>query len=229
MWKLSIVMGGIVFYYALSATGSFSAIPAIVVRVLSLGDISAARLVVSGDACNQINGAVGQQVCASDSSGASTICPVIIRSRIGSDVVLEFAELAAEKIDHKPVERKMLGKVRDLAPQGTGRVNADHRFFWITTDGAVDGKSGVKISRRVILEKSNISAWRPLTSIFERDRRAGPVAEHSAPYVGAAMAVLWGNGGKALGDGWERFFSENCDSLSRVGLNPVQDGTGRAG
>jgi len=173
---LSCLVVPLLFFYVMSATGSFSVIPFMVVRVLNLGEISAARIVVDKKTCDEMNGALGQKVC-SPTAGAdvASICPVIIRSRIGSQVVLDFAALAVERKsletdDHVGLESKH-----------------ESALVWVTTRGAIDGKSGHGVARRVILEKGKILAWQPLPAILERDEQDRSLQESSAPLVGAAI------------------------------------------
>ncbi|HEV6966846.1 MAG TPA: hypothetical protein VK305_15705 [Roseateles sp.] len=82
------------------ATGSFSAVSIIVVNKLGLGEYPLVRAVVNGKTCRQVNLALGQSVCLEVADEQPTaICPVALRSRIGSQVLLEFAAMSVEARD----------------------------------------------------------------------------------------------------------------------------------
>ncbi|MTD33065.1 hypothetical protein [Paludibacterium denitrificans] len=101
--KITLIFAPSVLFIVLSVTGSFSAIPMIAVKSLQLGEISAARIAISGKTCNEVNQALGQKVCVSGGADEPTaICPVSIKSRIGGQIVLEFSRLA-DSIDDKKI------------------------------------------------------------------------------------------------------------------------------
>jgi len=197
------IVAPLLLVMVLSVTRSFSAIPEMAVRVLGLGEISAARLVVSRETCDEINRGVGQTVCFSvPDERVSVICPVIIKSRIGSQVVLDFAALSVER-QHAANEKSDHKGERESA-----------RLVWLTTSGAVDGKSGKRIARRVFLEKSKILVWRPLPRIFEGDKQDENLKEKSSPYVGASLAGNWRDDSRGEGkdekEAFNSLFSGIC-------------------
>lgn len=145
--RLALIFAPSVLFLVLSVTGSFSVIPMIAVKSLQLGEISAARITISGKVCNEINQALGQRVCISgEADEATAICPVSIKSRIGAEVVLEFSRLA-DIVDDKKV----------------------HHVDWVTTQGRIEGNTGRRISRRIIIDKSKLLSWQPLIGIDEAD------------------------------------------------------------
>jgi len=145
--KLTWIFAPTLLFVVLSTTGSFSTIPMIAVKTLGLGEISAARIAVTGKTCREVNQTLGQHVCVNVGDDEVTaICPVMIKSRIGGQVVLDFAALA------------------DILDQ-----DKKPHIYWVTTEGAIDGKQGQRITRRVILDKAKLVGWQPLLGIGERD------------------------------------------------------------
>lgn len=139
--KIAFFVAPTLLFVILAVTGSFSSIPAMAMKALGQGEINTARIAVTGSACREINQALGQRVCAqADEDDVVAICPVMIKSRIGSQVVLEFAPVGV-----------------DAAPS--------QNIHWTTTKNKTDENRGQSISRRVILDKAKMLSWQPLQSI----------------------------------------------------------------
>lgn len=168
--KITLIFAPSVLFVVLSVTGSFSAIPMIAVKSLQLGEISAARIAISGKTCNEVNQALGQKVCVSGGADAPTaICPVSIKSRIGGQIVLEFSRLA-DNIDDKK----------------------NHHVNWVTTQGEIEGKTGRRINRRIILDKSRLLSWQPLRGIDGADienLKNAYITPHVATWLDYAQIV----------------------------------------
>ncbi|KQW45567.1 hypothetical protein ASD88_11740 [Pelomonas sp. Root662] len=91
-------LAALLLFLVFAATGSFSAASVMVVGKLGLGEYTAVRAVVSGKTCRQINLALGQAVCRETADeDATVICPAVLRSRIGSQALLEFAAMSIER------------------------------------------------------------------------------------------------------------------------------------
>lgn len=145
--KAAIVFAPLLLFIVLASTGSFSFFSVLAVKALGQGEIGAARITVTGKTCHEINETLGQRVCiTSDGEEATPICPVMIKSRIGSQVVLDFAPIG--------IEKHSIGKA-----------------FWITTNGTVDGKPGESTTRRIIIDKAKLLSWQPLKGFDERDQK----------------------------------------------------------
>lgn len=94
-WRYALLIAPSMLLVFSMVTGSFSAISVVAVSKLGLGEQHFVRAVVSGKTCKVVNEALGQAVCdpKAEEGAATTICPVVLRSRIGSQVLLEFASL----------------------------------------------------------------------------------------------------------------------------------------
>ncbi|WP_338768203.1 hypothetical protein [Massilia sp. METH4] len=145
--KAAAIIAPVLLFFVLLVTGSFSAFSTIAIKALGQGEITASRIAIDGSTCGEINAALGYEVCMpGGEKHVTAICPVMIRSRIGAQAVLEFSYMHARNSD---MEQK--------------------RVFWITTTGAIDGNPGVRITRRIIIDKDKILSWQPLKGFGERD------------------------------------------------------------
>lgn len=139
--KIAFFVAPTLLFIILVVTGSFSSIPAMAMKALGQGEISNARIAVTGSTCREINQTLGQRVCAeAEEDDIVAICPVMIKSRIGSQVVLDFAPVGIEAAPSKEIH-------------------------WTTTRNKTDENRGQSISRRVILDKTKMLSWQPLQSI----------------------------------------------------------------
>jgi hypothetical protein len=162
--KMAFIFAPTLLFLILIATGSFSSIPAMAMRALGQGEISAARIAVTGKVCREITQTLGQRVCAeAEESDVVAICPVMIKSRIGSQVVLEFA----------PV-------VVDPSPAQT--------LYWATTRNMTANSPGQALSRRVILDKAKMLSWQPLPLVYEKN-----ITDASPAPPPIATSVAFGN------------------------------------
>lgn len=95
---LALVLAPFLLFSTSLLTKSFSSISVISVNKLGLGEQHFVRAVVSGKTCKVVNQTLGQNVCdpQAEDDAPTAICPVVLRSRIGSQVLLEFASLAAQ-------------------------------------------------------------------------------------------------------------------------------------
>jgi hypothetical protein len=147
-------------FMILVVTGSFSSISAMCMRALGQGEISIARISVTGSACREINQTLGQRVCAeADKDDIVAICPVIIRSRIGSQVVLDFAPIRAAAKDAQAI-------------------------YWAASRKANDDSPLQSITRRVVLDKAKMLSWQPLQTIPEQNiiDKSTPMPEMATSY-----------------------------------------------
>lgn len=145
--KRAIALAPALLFFALLTTGSFSSFSTIAVKALGQGEITAARIAITGKTCKQINATLGYHVCnATDDETATAICPVMIRSRIGSQILLEFSYIHIMEDELK-----------------------NEKIYLVTTKGAVDGNAGGSITRRVVIEKEKVLSWQPLKGFSERD------------------------------------------------------------
>lgn len=143
--KIAFIVAPTLLFMILIVTGSFSSIPAMAMKALGQGEINIARIAVTGSTCREINQTLGQRVCAdAEKEDIVAVCPVMIKSRIGSQVVLEFAPIRAEAKDSQAI-------------------------FWITTKNKTDSDPGQQLTRRVILDKIKMLSWQPLQSIPEKN------------------------------------------------------------
>ena len=152
----------------LSATGNFSVFSVIAVQLLGVGEINAARVVVSGKGCQEVNEALGQRVCMDRGDDkATSICPVTIRARIGSQVVLEFAPLVVH----------------------TDEATRMKSVLWaasVREDGATQER---KLVRRVIIDKARVLGWQPLPGLGEHQVVVPPLSgPEQAPMAPTLMA-----------------------------------------
>jgi hypothetical protein len=77
-------------------SGNVTGIAVGAVRALGLGE-RPARLVVTANGCDVINKAAGQRVCeVAEGQTTTVVCPVILKSRIGSPYFVELSPLNAE-------------------------------------------------------------------------------------------------------------------------------------
>lgn len=168
MARLAAVLAPALLVLVLSATGNFSVFSVIAVQLLGVGEINAARVVVSGKGCQEVNEALGQRVCAEGGEDKVTsICPVTIRTRIGSQVVLEFAPLVVHS---------------DEATQ----MKSVHWASSVREEGVTKGRSLV---RRVVIDKARVLSWQPLPGLGEHQIIAPPLSGPVlAPQVPALMA-----------------------------------------
>jgi hypothetical protein len=126
------------------------------IRVLQLGEINSARITVTKETCQEINQTLGKKVCNSQSLEPRVpICPVIIKSRIGNQAVLEFAHLDEIKSEEKNAT--------------DNKSNNSKNFYWITTKKADNSDENIRITQVVILDKSKINSWQTLARIKEKD------------------------------------------------------------
>lgn len=145
---LAYIFGPALVFLVLIFTSNFSVFSVVAIRALGQGEINAARVTVTGRTCNEIYQTLGQAVCTHVPDEAFTaICPVMIRSRIGEQVVLEFAPMTIE------------------TKEGISSI------LWITSNKSSaangDKKSSQKLIRRVIIDKSKILSWQPLENFGE--------------------------------------------------------------
>lgn len=139
-FKKALLIGPILLFFTLVDTGSFSFFLSIPIKILGQGEIGIARIAVTGATCNEINEAIGQRVCkAVKNDEVTAICPVTIRSRIGSQAVLEFP-LMKEEIDQ-------------MNQPGTALTY---------TNGALNGRTGQNLVHRAIIDKTKLLSWQPL-------------------------------------------------------------------
>lgn len=95
---LAVVLASLLFLAISAGTGAFTVVPAIVVRKLGVGEMQAARLVLTAKGCRALNAAAAQRVCQDAGPGdeeALAVCPVVLRSTIGTQLVVEFGTGAA--------------------------------------------------------------------------------------------------------------------------------------
>ena len=143
--KIAFVVAPTLLFMILVVTGSFSSIPAMAMKALGQGEISIARIAVTGSTCREINQTLGQRVCAeADKDDIVAVCPVMIKSRVGSQVVLEFAPIRADAKDAQSIH-------------------------WTTTKNKTDNNPGQALTRRVILDKAKMLSWQPLQTISEQN------------------------------------------------------------
>ena len=135
--NISFILAPFLLLLTLVTTGNSSVFSFFAVRALGQGEIRAARIVISGKTCREISQTLGQRVCIYVANEEATaICPVMIRSRIGSQVLLEFAPL-------------------------TMGAN-ENRLYWALTRGKTGGEKGVKLTHRVVIDKAKLLSWQPL-------------------------------------------------------------------
>lgn len=169
-WRMAIVLGPLLLFWVSLMTGSFSAISAVAVNKLGLGEYPFVRAVVSGKTCKQVNHALGQMVCdpgAGDDMPTS-ICPALLRSRIGSQVVLEFASLVVERGERKEVRMK-----------------------WATSAGQPEQEGEGPKFRRVVLAKEQLLSWSnlPHRPVSAMPAASSPTEQHFLNEV-CGMAAL---------------------------------------
>lgn len=142
---LSLILAPMLLFAMLALVGNFSAFSVMTVRALGQGEINAARITVTGKTCREINQTLGQRVCAETTDDEATaICPVSIRSRIGSQVLLEFAPMRVPSND---------------ATKATAA--------WSLTMLSQDQQKPSSLVRRVILDKAKLLSWQPLRDFTE--------------------------------------------------------------
>ena len=146
--KVAALFAPLLLFLVITATGSFSAFSIIAVKTLGQGEINAARATITGKTCKEINQTLGQRVCANvRDDEIAAICPVMIRSRIGSQVLLEFAPMAVES--DKSIQHAI----------------------WITSNESIVGQDGKRrtkqLIRRVVIDKAKLLSWRPLDAFGE--------------------------------------------------------------
>lgn len=159
-WRAAMLLAPLMLLLFSLLTGSFSAISVIVVARLGLGETPFVRAVVSSKTCHQVNQVLGQKVClpAADDDAPVAICPAVLRSRIGSQVLLEFASLA-------------IG-----TPKEDGKKA---RLVW-TSPTAWEGLDTKEVLfRRVVLDKEQLLTWTSLP---------GQVKAEAASQSGGALA-----------------------------------------
>ncbi|NUE66453.1 hypothetical protein [Snodgrassella sp. ESL0253] len=143
------------FYLLISIFILINRLPSIAflgIKALRIGDINSARITVSKETCQEINHTLGQKVCDSQSHEASSaICPVMITSRIGNQMVLEFSPL------------------EEIKSKKNNESEKNKNYSWITTKGVDKSGISIRITRMVILDKSKILGWQPLARIKEKD------------------------------------------------------------
>lgn len=145
--QVTMLMAPALLFVLLAIMGNLSAPAAFAIRVLGLGEIQAARLAVANKGCLSINEQLGQRVCSPSGDGSVTgICPVMIKSRIGSQFLLEFAPMAVQEEEntHKPV------------------------VSWATRiKNGTSGETPRTLVRRALVDKSEVLGWRTLTGFKE--------------------------------------------------------------
>ena len=135
------------------------------IKNFRIGEINSARLAVTGKTCQEINLTLGKKVCESKSNEAiTTICPVMIKSRIGSEMVLEFIALEeiASKQNNEPNKNSNASMSQD-------NIHQPKHFSWITTKTPDNNDISKRITQLVILDKTKILSWQPLARINEKD------------------------------------------------------------
>ncbi|MCO6506314.1 MAG: hypothetical protein J6570_04295 [Snodgrassella sp.] len=147
--KFALALSPLLLFIILFLTKSFSTFSLYSIKILRLGEVNSTRIVVSGKTCQTINYSLGKKVCEGQSDDSVTaICPVLIKSRIGNEMVLEFAPLYKNKSKEN---------------------NKWNNFFWITTKNTDNRDRNIEMSQIVILDKSKILSWQPLARIKEKD------------------------------------------------------------
>lgn len=170
--KFSIVIAPSLMILVLVTAGNPSVFSFIAIKALGQGEIRAGRLVVSGKTCREINQTLGQNVCVNTADERATaICPVTIRSRIGSQALLEFAPLMIDVGKNQP--------------------------NWVVTAGKTDDNKGVLLRRRVILDKAKLLSWQPLEGFGEENIELAKNA--SIPAVATWIGAKEGKSFNALG------------------------------
>ncbi|MCE4540138.1 hypothetical protein LXT12_23070 [Pelomonas sp. P7] len=166
-WRAALVIAPVLLFWVSVLLGSFSAISVIAVNRFGLGEYAFVRAIVSGKTCKQVNQAVGQAVCnaATEDDAPTAICPVLLRSRIGSQVVLDFAGLAL----------KLKG------PSG----NPAH-LVWSTPAGQIVAPENEPLFRRVVLPKEQLLTWSSLPQQVSSATSA-PASEALASWLPPSM------------------------------------------
>lgn len=130
-----------ILFLVMFAFGGPAAFSVIAVKSLGQGEINAARIAITGKTCKEVNQTLGKRVCINVPDDEITaICPVRIRSRIGSQALLEFAPMIVEYSDDRKSASWILSA--DTPP-------SKH-------------KKTQNLMRRVVLEKSKMLGWQPL-------------------------------------------------------------------
>ncbi|PIT59042.1 hypothetical protein [Snodgrassella alvi] len=158
-----------IFMIFIIITESFSSIAFSGIKTLRIGEVNSARLIVTGKTCNEINQTLGKKVCKSQSDNAITaICPILIKSRIGNQMVLEFSPL--HKITSEENGTVDKNQSTSLKKDTDNKSNNNPKnFYWITTKQANNSDKNTRITQVVILDKSKILSWQPLARIEEKD------------------------------------------------------------
>ncbi|PIT54157.1 hypothetical protein BHC44_04805 [Snodgrassella alvi] len=158
-----------IFMIFIIITESFSSIAFSGIKTLRIGEVNSARLIVTGKTCNEINQTLGKKVCESQSDNAITaICPILIKSRIGNQMVLEFSPL--HKITSEENGTVDKNQNTSLKKDTDNKSNNNPKnFYWITTKQANNSDENTRITQVVILDKSKILSWQPLARIEEKD------------------------------------------------------------
>lgn len=157
-----------IFMVFIIITESFSSIAFSGIKTLRIGEVNSARIIVTGKTCNEINQTLGKKVCKSQSDNAITaICPILIKSRIGNQMVLEFSPL--HKITSEENDAVDKNQSTSLKKDTDNKSNNLKNFYWITTKQADNSNENTRITQVVILDKSKILSWQPLARIKEKD------------------------------------------------------------
>jgi hypothetical protein len=157
-WKFAMLLAPLMLFVVSMITGSFSAISVIAVNKLGLGEQHFVRAVVSGKTCKVVNQALGQNVCdpQAEDDAPTAICPAVLRSRIGSQVLLEFSGI---KLEGTPT------KLTWATPAGIKVDSKQEPFF-----------------RRVVLPKEQLLTWSSLSQQVEQAASA-PVSNGLASWL----------------------------------------------
>ena len=162
---ISLIISFFLLICILYLTNSLQNVLFIGIKHFRIGEINSARLAVTGKTCQEINLTFGKKVCESKSDEAiTTICPVMIKSRIGSEMVLEFIALEeiASKQNNEPNKNSNASMSQD-------NIHQPKHFSWITTKTPDNNDISKRITQLVILDKTKILSWQPLARINEKD------------------------------------------------------------
>lgn len=106
--KVIISSGFLLTFISFVVMDSIGAPSIFAVNRLGIGELNAARLVLSGKGCKQLNLALGGKHCEEVADDQPTsLCPVTLRSRIGTQVLIEVAPVTLT-VDEKDPSKKTL-------------------------------------------------------------------------------------------------------------------------
>lgn len=157
-WRVALLIAPIMLFFTSMLLDSFSAVSVVAVRKLGLGEQYFVRAVVSGKTCKVVNQALGQNVCdpQAEDDAPTAICPAVLRSRIGSQVLLEFSGIKLE--------------------------GAPTKLIWATPSGIKVDVKEEPFFRRVVLPKEQLLTWSNLSQQVEQAASA-PVSNVLASWL----------------------------------------------